>query len=212
MTGSLDLDPLLFAAALLALAGAGLAVAGVVGLRRRHPLLGASGVLLALLGLTAGALCGTLAMGLQGYRALTHEEVAARVYTRPTGPRSFDARFVFPDGSEETFLLAGDQLAVEARILKWRPWVNVLGLHTTYELDRVAGRYARLEDEARLPRSVFALGEARPVDVFGWRRQLSWLSPLVDAEYGSATFTAADRAASYEIRVSTSGLLVRPLH
>jgi len=211
MTSSLDLDPLLFAAALLALAGAGLAVAGVSGLRRRRRLLGASGVLLAVLGLTAGALCATLAMGLQGYRALTHEEVAARVYTRPTGPKSFDARFVFPDGSEQTFLLAGDQLAVEARILKWHPWVNVLGLHTAYELDRVTGRYGRLEDETRLPRTVFALGEPRPVDVFAWRRQLAWLAPLVDAEYGSATFTAADRAASYEIRVSTTGLLVRPL-
>jgi len=207
----LDGGPLLVAAGLLALVGVGLAVAGVSGLRRRRPWVGTGGVLLALLGLLAGALCATVAVGLQGYRALTREEVAARVYTHPTGPRSFDARFVFPDGSEQDFLLAGDQLAVEARILKWHPWVNLLGVHTAYELDRVSGRYARLEDETRLPRTVFALGEPRTVDVFGWSRKLPWLAPLVDAEYGSATFTAADRSASYEIRVSTTGLLVRPL-
>jgi hypothetical protein len=32
---------------------------------------------------------------------------------------------------------------------------------------------------------------------------------VVDAEYGSATFIAADRPALFEVRVSTTGLLIR---
>jgi len=36
------------------------------------------------------------------------------------------------------------------------------------------------------------------------------LAPLVDAEYGSATFVAAGRPAQFEVRVSTTGLLIRP--
>src|SRR5205809_310070 len=36
------------------------------------------------------------------------------------------------------------------------------------------------------------------------------LGPLVDAEYGSATFVAATRPATFEVRVSTTGLLARP--
>ena len=41
------------------------------------------------------------------------------------------------------------------------------------------------------------------------RRRL--LGPLVDAEYGSATFVAATRPATFEVRVSTTGLLARPV-
>jgi hypothetical protein len=33
---------------------------------------------------------------------------------------------------------------------------------------------------------------------------------LLDAEYGSGTFIAADKEGEFEIRVSTSGLLIRP--
>ncbi len=69
----------------------------------------------------------------------------------------------------------------------------------------------RLEDEQLRPRTVFSLAEDKLVDVFELRRRLPFLRPLLDAEYGSATFTMADDRARFEIRVSTSGLLVRRL-
>jgi hypothetical protein len=47
------------------------------------------------------------------------------------------------------------------------------------------------------------------VDAFALRRRYAWLAPLVDAEYGSATFIAATYPARYQVRVSTTGLLVR---
>jgi hypothetical protein len=131
------------------------------------------------------------------------------VFTVPTGPQMFEARIVLPDGSEANYRLAGDQFAVEARILKWHAWANLLGLHTAYELDRVTGRYASIADERERPRTVFPLAPEHRVDLFAWRARLPWLAPLVDAEYGSSTFTRADRVASYQVRVSTTGLLVR---
>ena len=48
-----------------------------------------------------------------------------------------------------------------------------------------------------------------PLDAFTLRRGHAWLAPLVDAEYGSATFVAASRPTVWEIRVSTTGLLAR---
>lgn len=186
-----------------------LLVAAIAALRRRHPVAGATGTLLALaLGSLAGALA-TVAVAASGYRALTREEVALRVTTRPTGPQTFEARLRFPDGRQQRHVLGGDEFYVDARILKWHPWANLLGLHTTYELDRIAGRYADLDDERDKPRTLYALGADRPVDAFELRRRFEWLAPLVDAEYGSATFTAADRPAEYEVLVSTTGLLVR---
>jgi hypothetical protein len=133
------------------------------------------------------------------------------VRTEPLGPNRFQAQFRFPDGREVAYTLSGDELYVDARILKWRPWANIFGLHTAYELDRVAGRYQDLAQEQRQPRTVQSLAADREVDLFKLRRRYVLLSPLLDAEYGSATFAAADSPAQYEVRVSTTGLLIRKL-
>jgi hypothetical protein len=203
------LEPTALAAVLAALLSLVALSAGVLALRRRHLVRATAGVLLGLLLLALAALFATLGVAVQGYRALTREEVAVTLWTRPAGPQHFDVDVLFPDGRAQRFALAGDQFYVDARILKWHPWANLLGLHTAYELDRIAGRYARLEDERTGPRTVFALGQERPVDAFALRQRFVWLAPLLDTEYGSATFASADHPARYEVRVSTTGLLVR---
>jgi hypothetical protein len=48
------------------------------------------------------------------------------------------------------------------------------------------------------------------VDVFFLARR-TLLGALVDAEYGSAAFVAGNKPAEYEVRVSTTGLLMRPV-
>jgi hypothetical protein len=47
------------------------------------------------------------------------------------------------------------------------------------------------------------------VDLFELRQRYLFLEPLLDAEYGSATYTAVTRPAELELRISTAGLLVR---
>lgn len=168
-------------------------------------------LLLAFLLIAVGGLLMGVAVATHGYRALTHEEVAATVSLQPLSPQSFVARFRLPDGREMTYQLNGDELYVDAHILKWKSYANLIGLHTAYELDRVAGRYTRLEDERDKPRSIYSLKPDRLVDIFELRQRYQWLSPVLDAEYGSATFISAGRPASYEVRVSNTGLLIRPV-
>ncbi len=202
-------SPLLVLAIAFAAVSLALFALGGAALRRRRPFRMASHVLLALLMLSLGGLFATVAVATHGYRTLTREEVAVLVTTRPTGPQRFDAVFRFPDGRETRFALAGDEFYVDAHILKWKPVANLIGLHTAYELDRVAGRYLDLEDERSADRTVFALGRERPVSLFKLRRRYGLLAALFDAEYGSATFVPAGEPARYEVRVSTPGLLVR---
>jgi len=164
---------------------------------------------LALLFFSFAALFGTLAISLQGYRALTREEIAAIVRTEPIGANRFRAHFIFANGEEATFELAGEELYVDAHIVKWKPIANILGLHTSYELERVAGRYTNIGDEQTKARTVFALAKKPPVDLLQLRK-LYWIfDPILDVEYGSATFNSARRPVTYEIRVSTTGLLLR---
>lgn len=204
-------DTLWWVAALFAIAGVFMVIAAGTALRRKRPIRMSARFLLALVFLAAAAASGAVALGVQGYRALTHEEIAAMVRTEPLGPNRFRAQFRFPDGREVAYTLSGNQLYVDARILKWHPLANLLGLHTAYELDRVAGRYLDLTQEQQQPRTVQSLAPARKVDLFNLRQRYVLLSPLLDADYGSATFAAADSPTQYEVRVSTTGLLIRKL-
>lgn len=184
-------------------------ITGIVALKKKRLFGVAVSLTLALLMLSLAGLFGMITLATQGYRALTREEVAAVVKTNPIGPSRFNARFHFPDGREATFNIEGEELYVDAHILKWKPLANFLGLHTSYELDRVAGRYLKLEDEQTKARTVFFLSQKKPIDIFNLRRRYTLFRPLLDAEYGSATFIAADQAAEFEVRVSTTGLLIR---
>jgi len=163
------------------------------------------GVLLVSLGTVAAG----IALGVQGYQALTREDVAARISVRPSAPQQFRATVHYPDGRSRTFDLRGDQVYVDAHILKWKPIANIVGLHTAYELDRIAGRYHEIAQERSAPRTVYLLRDERPVELFRLRQRYSFLAPLYDAEYGSATFVQVKQPAELEVRVSTSGLLVR---
>lgn len=189
--------------------GAILVINGVAAILRAKPMQFAMRSLAGLLLIALGTLAGTVAVGIQGFQALTREDVAARVAVRPIGAQRFEATFQVPDRPDMTFELAGDQIYVDAHILKWTPLANVLGLHTAYELDRVAGRYDDIAQERSAERTIFPLSEDKPVDLFGLRRRFTQLAPLLDAEYGSGTFVPVKRRANFEIRISTTGLLIR---
>ncbi len=202
-------EPLVLVMVVFALLSAILLAAALAAVRRQRWFGSSVAVSLSLLFLTLAALAATISVASQGYRALTRETVAAVVTTRPTGPERFLATFTFPDGRQESYELTGNALYVDAHIVKWHSYANVLGLHTAYQLDRVAGRYDRLEDEQRKPRRIFALSSPKPVDMFQIARSLAFLGRVVDTEYGSATFASAREPAQLELRVSTSGLLFR---
>ena len=207
---SFSTTDMLFAAAIaLAALGAIVVGAGLGALVRRRPLRFIVRVLAGLLLLTLGVLAGVVASGTQGYRALTREDVVAHITVLPEGAQRFKATLREPNGGEQTFALAGDEIYIDAHIIKWKPPVNLFGLHTAYELDRVGGRYRDIEQERTAPRTVHALTHERRIDLFSLRQRYAVLSALFDAEYGSATFVPVTRPALLEIRLSTSGLLVR---
>lgn len=204
-------DPLILIAlgfALLALVFFGMSVRATRRKHKRVRRVAAHGTL-GLLMLVTALLFATLTVSTWGYRALTREEVVLVVTTTRTGPQRFDALVEFPDGNSEIYPLAGDEFYVDARILKYKPIANLLGLHTEYSLDRISGRYRSLADERDQARTIYPLSAEQPIDLFELRRSYPLLAPLVDAEYGSATFTPVEDQARFEVRLSTTGLLVR---
>jgi hypothetical protein len=209
MPSDLLSSPLTFAAIAFGAAGALLLFGGIAALLRSRPLRFVLRTLSGLLMISCALLAIGLAVGLQGYQAFTREERAARLSIQPVGPQRFVATVRFADGREVRHELAGDEVYIDAHILKWHPYANLVGLHTAYELDRLGGRYHDIEQERAAPRTVVSLAQDKPVDLFGMRRRHAFLAPVLDAQYGSATFVPADAPAEFELLVSTTGLLMR---
>ena len=183
---------------------------GFVSRIKKLKLLGASGKLANLLvfSLLSASLSFFL-IGVSGYHALTYEEVLAEVEINPIERQKFKALLRFKNGTEMDFELLGDEIEIQANILKWKSWSNILGLRTSYRLDRVVGRYSKLSDEKNKKRSVFSLTDETDLDIARWRKQYKYLNFLLDVEHGSASFVSAKKDQHYQLVVTNDGLILR---
>lgn len=201
--------PVGWASVIFGLLGALLILSGLASLLRLRPFRFVFRTIFGVLLLAIGAVAAMIAIGTHGYTALTREDVAATLLIQPVGPQRFTTTVRFPDLREVKFELAGDEVYVDAQILKWKPIANIIGLHTAYELDRIAGRFRSIDQERSASRTVFPLSRDKPIDLFDLRKRYVFLAPLLDAEYGSATYVPVSKPAELEVRVSTTGLLIR---
>ncbi|MDQ2735592.1 MAG: hypothetical protein M3Y55_11515, partial [Pseudomonadota bacterium] len=142
-------------------------------------------------------------------RPLANEQTAARVSVTPTAPQRFAAVVHFADGHDESFDLAGDDVYMDAHIIKWTPLANLLGLATSYRLERIGGRYDDLGQENTALRTVFDLGDPQLVNLSTLSQRFP-LGLFFDAEYGSTTYVPVTAPTTLSLQVSTSGLLFRP--
>lgn len=180
--------------------------------RRRRYGGGVFGILSALV-LVLIALCtGLIGFGLQGYQRLTYERTAAEVHFRKTGERAYSAIVHYPSGGVGEYRLQGDDWQIDARMLSFKPLMNILGFDAAYRLERLSGRYRSIEDEQKQPRTVHALQPESALDLWEIARRYREWSPWVDAYYGSATYVPMEDGAVYAVAVTQSGLQARPMN
>jgi hypothetical protein len=151
------------------------------------------------------------ALNLYSYSALTEEQPVATVSFRQVADQEYMATVSQPDGTTRDFKLKGELWQLDARIIKWKGLFSLLGAKPGYQLDRIAGRYLRLEDERSRERSVYALHrEGIGFDL--WQSAHEGWSLMLDARYGSATYLPMADGAIFEVTLSNSGLVGRPLN
>lgn len=165
-----------------------------------------------------GLLFVALAVGLVAYDVFRYkqimlEQVIATIDFKKIGEQHFEAVLVDSRGTEQRYTLYGDQWQLDARVVKLKGYLATFGLRPGYRLERIGGRYYDLHQEHTAKRSVYALNESLyGVDVWRWiNRYPSWV-PIVDAVYGSATYLPMADGALYEVSLSHTGLLARPLN
>ncbi len=158
-----------------------------------------------------------LAAFIQSYRNFTKEELVAEVRCVPLQQDGGAAAMHFEltpvvAGNRlpaRTFLLTGDQWALEGDILKWDDWLNFAGIHTMYKLARVRGRFVNYEDEINNRPSVYSLVEHEDDPRWRWLYKYGHRLRFVDAVYGNTVYTYPSAEGVFEVYVSTTGFTVK---
>jgi hypothetical protein len=153
-----------------------------------------------------------VAFDIYSYRQLQVEQNIATISFRQLDQQHFTATFVESNGSQQLFELQGDQWQLDSRIIKWHGIISRMGMKTGYRLERISGRYLSLDDERTKARSAHELAQRiAGVDVWNWLKEFN-ADHIIDARYGNSTFLPMVDGGQYQISVSTSGLLARPIN
>jgi hypothetical protein len=154
-----------------------------------------------------------VSLNLHTYARLTFEQPVAEIVFEARGPQHYRATLTqIPSGEMQMFVLAGDEWQLDARVLKWKGWANLLGLDAQYRLERVSGRYRDIDEERSAERTVYGLSENPGVDLWVLSTQYPKWLPFVDAVYGSATYLPMADGARFEVKMTQSGLIARPVN
>ena len=166
-------------------------------------------------GVVSGALGSAsilLAFSYYGYNRLVDEQLVSQIEFSESAPGEYTARVMIDGEMDRLLVLRGDEWQMDARVINWKPPATLLGLDPIYQLDRLSGRYSDINDEVSEERTVHALSEAITLDIWRVARKFPGLMPGVDAYYGTATYLPMADGARFEVTLSRTALLARPVN
>ncbi len=154
----------------------------------------------------------------QSFARLSHENDVADIGVKALDPSKslYRIMIVRLDGPNQTLTcdLQGDEWVMDARVQKWKPWANVLGLDTTYTLDQAANKYFTAERGNGKPITACDLRGPEPaVNRYVPQSWLMWLvgqSYTEQRRFGSAAYMPLADGAKYHVVMTQSGLNAEP--
>lgn len=144
------------------------------------------------------------------YERLTKEHTVAIIEFENIRAQQFKVTISPAYSQPITVELQGDQWQLDARILKWKGAAAYLGLQPVYLLERVSGRYQKVDDEIHKPRSVVALQSTDSINYWNMLIKYQELIPWLDAYYGNAVYLPMKNQAKFMVTLGQQGLIVRP--
>jgi len=180
---------------------------------RRGRLLRASSAFVSgAISVSLGAIATMILISYLGYERLTDEQLVGVIEFRRNAPEEYTARLMIDGQLDRLLTLRGDEWQLDARVVTWQPPATILGLEPVYQLERLSGRYTSIDREQSEARTVHALAEERPLDLWSLARKFPRLSPGVDAYYGTATYVPMADGARFRVTLSRDALIARPIN
>ena len=181
--------------------------------RRRRPVRATRSLAGGAVSACAGGASVMLAFSYFGYLQLVDEQLIGQIKFSESAPGQYVARLMLENEErDQMFELLGDEWQMDARVVTWKPPMTMLGLEPIFQLDRLSGRYAEIEDELSEHRTVHALSTPVTMDVWQFARKYPKLMPGVDAHYGTATYLPMAHGAIFEVTMTRTGLIARPVN
>ena len=199
---------LLVLAVVLALVALGQGVSCRRRLRERRRVAAALRALWLAIALVLALAMGGLGTALLGYSRMLGDATVAQLQVREVGPQRFAVRLTRADGWHHSYVVAGDQWQLDARVIRWTIPGTLAGLPPLYRLERLSGRYEDIGQEREAERTVHALDRNAFPDLWTLKRQHPGWLPFVDADYGSAAYLPLLDGAHYEVALNARGGLV----
>lgn len=181
--------------------------------RRRRPVRATRSLAGGAVSACAGGASTMLAFSYFGYFQLVDEQVIGEIKFSESAPEQYVARLMLENEERDRmFEILGDEWQMDARVVTWKPPMTLLGLDPIFQLDRLSGRYSDVEEELSKHRSAHALSEPVTLDVWQFARKYPKLMPGVDAHYGTATYLPMAHGAIFEVTMTRTGLIARPVN
>jgi hypothetical protein len=180
--------------------------------RRGRPLRASSSLAGCAISATLGGAGFLLFGSYVSYERLTGEQLVGVIEFSRSAPDEYTARLMIDGELDRLLPLRGDEWQLDARVITWQPPATILGMEPVYQLERLSGRYSDVDRERSEPRTVHALAEERPMDLWSLARNFPRLAPGVDAYYGTATYVPMADGARFRITLSRDALIARPVN
>ncbi len=169
--------------------------------------------LLTFLFLASTAITLLSAFNIHNYQRLRHETEVAKIHFSEIAEQRYRAELVIAGGDQiQDFEILGDEWQLDARVIKWKMPLTLMGFNSLYKLDRLQGRYQDINQQHTAAHSIFALSPGGSLDLWSIIQQYRKWLPWLDAFYGSASYLPMSDNASFQISMSQSGLIARPIN
>lgn len=143
------------------------------------------------------------------YQSSAVGKVIANVSIYQLGDQSFDVTVTDAQGNEHRSMVRGDQWQLDVRLLRWHGPVMGFPQNILYRLERMSGRYLRLEQERTQERTTSDIKHSRWIDVWQTLHAFpSWLT----AEQGRAQYMPLVNGAVFAIHADVQGVATHPVN
>ena len=162
---------------------------------------------------SAAAIILLTTLNIHNYQRFSGDRTVAEIHFYKLSPQLYRADLVLADaGQSRKFELRGDKWQLDARIIKWKAPLTLIGFNSLYRLDRLQGRYQDLDQARDAPRTVFALNQDRSLDLWSIIQQYRKWLPWIESFYGNASYLPMADDSIFEITMSQSGLIAKPVN
>ena len=143
------------------------------------------------------------------FSAYSHEFAIGTLSAKQLSSQEYVVAISLIDSPSTEYLIYGDYWQIDARLIIWDEWLSLFSVNTAYQLDRLSGRYDKIDQEQNAERSVYDLRESiLAFDLWDFISSKPWL-PGLEAKVGSGTFVPLKDGAKYSLWVQRENLLAK---